>query len=94
MNHSEIIALYEASIKCAWLCMMIHHIQQSCESTIIYEVNVECRTCANGLCEKQSHELHKTNGIKVLHTKSSENLAYLLKSYYLYPLLKDAFEGL
>lgn len=58
---------------------MIHHIQPSCESTIIYEVNVECLTCANGLCEKQSHELHKTNGIKVLHTKSSENLAYLLK---------------
>ena len=29
-NHSEIIALYEASRECVWLHRMINHIQQSC----------------------------------------------------------------
>jgi hypothetical protein len=48
MNHSEIIALYEASRECAWLRRVINHIQTSCgisalESlTIIYEDNVAC----------------------------------------------------
>ena len=49
-NHSEIIALYEASRECVWLRRMINHIQQSCgigsiESlTIIYEDNSACVT--------------------------------------------------
>jgi hypothetical protein len=29
-NHSEIIALYEASQECVWLRRMINHTQQSC----------------------------------------------------------------
>jgi hypothetical protein len=29
-NHSEIIALYEASRECAWLQRMINHIQSAC----------------------------------------------------------------
>ena len=47
-NHSEIIALYEASRECVWLRRMINHIQQSCnigyinEPTIIYEDNSAC----------------------------------------------------
>jgi hypothetical protein len=47
-NHSEIIALYEASRECAWLCRMIDHIQKSCEigliesPTIIYEDSAAC----------------------------------------------------
>ena len=47
-NHSEIIALYEASRECAWLRRMIHHIQQTCglntvqTPTIIYEDNAAC----------------------------------------------------
>ena len=47
-NHSEIIALYEASRECAWLRRMINHIQQSCDigsimkPTIIYEDNSAC----------------------------------------------------
>ena len=42
-NHSKIVALYEASRECVWLCRMINHIQQSCglkaiiAPTIIYE---------------------------------------------------------
>jgi len=49
-NHSEIIALYEASRKCVWIRIMINHIQQSSDigsmesSTIIYEDNVACVT--------------------------------------------------
>jgi hypothetical protein len=47
-NHSEIIALYEASCECVWLRIMINHWQQSCgigsieAPTIIYEDNVAC----------------------------------------------------
>jgi hypothetical protein len=47
-NHSEIIALYEASRECVWLRRMINHILQSCgigsieSPTIIYEDNVAC----------------------------------------------------
>ena len=47
-NHSEIIALYEASRKYVWLRRVINHIQQSCgigsieSPTIIYEDNGAC----------------------------------------------------
>jgi hypothetical protein len=49
-NHSEIIALYEASREYVWLRRMINHIQQSCglgaieSPTIIYEDNSACVT--------------------------------------------------
>ena len=49
-NHSEIIALYEASSECVWLRMIINHIEQSCgigsikTPTIIYEDNAACVT--------------------------------------------------
>ena len=49
-NHSEIIALYEASRECVWLRRMINHIHQSCgigsleSPTIIYEDNAACVT--------------------------------------------------
>jgi hypothetical protein len=49
MNHSEIIALYEASRECIWLRRVINHIQ-SCgivalePHTIIYEDNTTCVT--------------------------------------------------
>jgi hypothetical protein len=47
-NHSEIIALYEATRECVWLWRMINHIQKSCGKgvvhtpTIIYEDNAAC----------------------------------------------------
>ena len=47
-NHSEIIALYEASRECVWLHRMINHIIQSCgisaleTPTIIFEDNAAC----------------------------------------------------
>jgi hypothetical protein len=49
-NHSEIIALYEASREYIWLRRMINHIQQSCgisaieSPTIIHEDNSTCVT--------------------------------------------------
>ena len=49
-DHSEIIALYEASRECLWLCRVINHIQQPCgidgidSPTIIYEDNFSCVT--------------------------------------------------
>jgi hypothetical protein len=47
-NHSEIIALYEATRECAWLRRVINHIQVSCgieligSPTIFYEDNAAC----------------------------------------------------
>ena len=47
-NHSEIIALYEASHECIWFRRMINHIMQSCgigaleTPTIIFEDNLAC----------------------------------------------------
>jgi len=47
-NHSEIIALYEASRECVWLRRMINHMIQSCgicaleTPTIIFEDNSVC----------------------------------------------------
>ena len=47
-NHSEIIALYEATRECVWLRRMIGYIQKSCglnidnTPTIIYEDNAAC----------------------------------------------------
>jgi hypothetical protein len=49
-NHSEIVALHEASRECVWLRRMINHIQQSRglgaikAPTIIYEDNAACIT--------------------------------------------------
>ena len=48
-NHSEIIAIHEASRECIWHRSMIHHIQESCglssvkdKPTILFEDNVAC----------------------------------------------------
>ena len=48
-NHSEILALHEASHECYWLRSMIHHIWNSCglpsktdNPTIIHEDNAAC----------------------------------------------------
>ena len=49
LNHSEIIAIHEASHECIWLRSMIHHIQESCglsslkdKTTILFEDNAAC----------------------------------------------------
>jgi hypothetical protein len=48
INHSKIIALYEASQESTWLCRVIDHIQISCgigaleSPMIIYEDNAAC----------------------------------------------------
>ncbi|GAV76572.1 hypothetical protein CFOL_v3_20045, partial [Cephalotus follicularis] len=54
-NHSEILAIHEASRKCIWLRYMIQHIQESCglssiknNPTVIYEDNADCITQLRG----------------------------------------------
>jgi hypothetical protein len=47
-NHSEIIALFEATKECVWLKRVIQHVQNTCglnmisKPTIIYEDNSTC----------------------------------------------------
>uniref|UniRef100_A0A5B7AVP6 Copia protein n=1 Tax=Davidia involucrata TaxID=16924 RepID=A0A5B7AVP6_DAVIN len=48
-NHSEILALYEASRECIWLRSMVQHIRESCglssikdSPTTLYEDNAAC----------------------------------------------------
>ena len=48
-NHSEILAIHEASRECIWLRSMIYHIQESCglssvkdKPTILFEDNAAC----------------------------------------------------
>ena len=50
-NHSEIIAIHEASRECVWLRLVIQHIREKCElssikdnPTILYEDNAACIT--------------------------------------------------
>ena len=94
-NHSEIIALYEASRECVWLRRVIGHIQLSCglntiqTPTIIYEDNAACvAQVQTGYVKSNltkhinpkffyAHELQKLNEVRILHTKSCENLADL-----------------
>ncbi|GAV76564.1 hypothetical protein CFOL_v3_20037, partial [Cephalotus follicularis] len=54
-NHSEILAIHEASRECIWLISMIQHIQESCglssirnNPTVIYEDNTACITQLRG----------------------------------------------
>ena len=48
-NHSEILAMHEASKECVWLRSMIQHIRESCglssiknNPTVLYEDNDAC----------------------------------------------------
>ena len=54
-NHSEILAMHEASRKCVWLRSMIQHIGESSglssiknNPTLLYEDNVACITQIKG----------------------------------------------
>ena len=54
-NHSEILALHEASRECIWLRSMIQHIQESCglpfskdNPTTLFEENAACITQIKG----------------------------------------------
>jgi hypothetical protein len=68
INHSEIIALYEASRECAWLRRVINHIETSCgigaleSPTIIYEDNATC------VSQMQTRYI-KTNYTKLISPK-------------------------
>jgi hypothetical protein len=94
-NHSEIIALYEASRECVWLRRVISHIQSSCgihsieSPTIIYEDNATCvAQMQQGYIKSNvtkhispklfyPHQLQQNGEIKVMQTKSCDNLVDL-----------------
>jgi hypothetical protein len=89
-NHSEIIALYEATRECVWLRRMTNHIQKSINTpTIIYEDNAACVAqmhmgyVKNNLTKHIApkfcypHELQKSGEIKILQARSCDNFADL-----------------
>ncbi|WVZ87980.1 LOW QUALITY PROTEIN: hypothetical protein U9M48_034549, partial [Paspalum notatum var. saurae] len=92
-NHSEIIALYEASKECVWLRIMINHMLKSygvdCiqSSTIIYANNACCimemgyikSNITKHIAPKLycPHELQNNGEMNILQTKSCDNLADL-----------------
>ena len=64
-NHSEIIAIHEASRECIWLRSMIHHIQESCglssvkdKPTILFEDNAACIAQIKGVYIKGDRTKH------------------------------------
>ncbi|CAL9004065.1 unnamed protein product [Prunus brigantina] len=95
-NHSEILALHEASRECVWLRSMIRHIRSTCAlpsatntPTILNEDNAACIAQITGGYIKgdrtkhispkffYTHELQKSQEIKVRQIRSSDNLADL-----------------
>ena len=64
-NHSEILAIHEASRECIWLRSMIHHIQESCglssvkdKPTILFEDNAACIAQIKGGYIKEDRTKH------------------------------------
>ena len=82
-NHSEIIAIHEASRECIWLRSMIHHIQESCGlfSACIAQIKGGYikgdRTKHISPKIFYTHELQKNGEIDVQQIRSSDNLADL-----------------
>jgi hypothetical protein len=102
-NHSEIIALYEASCECVWFRRLINHILQSCGIgsieylTIIYEDNVACvvqmETCyINSNITK--HIAPKLFYPHELQNKSCDNLADLFTKSLLYSTFSKCVGGI
>jgi hypothetical protein len=93
-NHSEIIALFEASRECVWLRRMVNHILIICgiasieSPTIIYEDNSACvvhmetgyiKSNINKHIAPKLFYPHQLHGdIKILQTKSCDILADLI----------------
>ena len=104
-NHSEIIALYEASRECVWLRRMINHIIQSCGIGAL-EDNLACVTQIESGYIKSNmtkhiipklfypHELQKNGEIKILQTKSCDNLADLFTKSLPYSAFRKCVEGI
>ena len=105
-NHSEIIALYEASRECVWLRRMINHIIQSCgigaleTPTIIFEDNSACVTqmgsgyIKSNMTKPIIPKLFYPQEIKILQTKSCDNLADLFTKSLPYSVFHKCVEGI
>ena len=64
-NHSEILAMHEASRECVWLRFMIQHIRESCglysiknNPTVLYEDNAACIAQIKGGYNKGDRTKH------------------------------------
>ena len=80
-NHSEIIAIHEASRECIWLRSMIQHIQESCglpfikdNQTTLFEDHAACITQMKGGYIKRDRTKHISPKFFYTHElqKSSE----------------------
>jgi hypothetical protein len=73
INHSQIIALYEATRECAWLHRVINYIQISCgieligSPTIIYKDNAACVAQMQTSYVKSNHTKHITSKLFYPH---------------------------
>ncbi|KAJ1287795.1 hypothetical protein BS78_02G038000 [Paspalum vaginatum] len=88
-NHSEIIALYEASKECVWLRRTINHMLQSCglgsieSPTIIYEDNAACVV-----------QMKTGKEINIMQTKSCDNLVDLFTKSLPYSSFSKCVKGI
>ena len=64
-NHSEILAMHEASRECVWLRSIIQHIRESCglssiknNPTVLYEDNAACIAQVKGGYNKGDRTKH------------------------------------
>nr|CAN64975.1 hypothetical protein VITISV_027842 [Vitis vinifera] len=78
-NHSEILAIHEASCECIWLRSMIQHIQESCglpsirgNATKLHEDNVACiaQIKLRKKCEIDVQQIRSYNNLADLFTKA------------------------
>ena len=90
-NHSELLAIHEASRECMWLRSMIQHIRDSSglppisnTTTTLYEDNVACIAQLKGDRTKHispkffyTHELQNNGEIDIQQIRSSDNPADL-----------------
>jgi hypothetical protein len=89
-NHSEIIALFEASCECVWLRRMVNHILTTCgigslDSPINKHISPKLF---------YPHELQEKGDINILQTKSCDNLVDLFTKSLPYSIFQKCVEGI
>jgi hypothetical protein len=95
-NHSEIIALFEASHECVWLRGMVHHILTSCgigsleSPTIIYEYSAACVVRMETCYVKTNLNKHMTPKLLFPHDLQKNGDINILQLKY-YDNLADLF---
>jgi hypothetical protein len=90
-NHSEIIALFEASRECVWLRKMVNHILTTCGIG-----SIESLTINKHIFSKLFYpqELQENADKNILQTKSCDNLADLFTKSLPYSTFQKYVEGI